>query len=279
MPISVPTAPPSPCSPGSWAVLPTASRSHGPEEFDQPISLGLADKIHHAAFRGGPSLRSAGASSGAGPDRATGARVHIVHSGIASNYIDSTPTPLPASPRLLHIGPTRRAEGPADFGRGRRARPRPGLSVRADRHRRRAAPGRAGDADRRAEAGGSRQARRLEDGPGGLPGAAGLERGGAPQLRRGAADGDHGVAGPPPPGDLDQHRGYPRTGPRRRRPAIWSPPGDVGALADAMARFLETPAEELERIGEAGHQGPRPASTTSGPQARKLLDLVRDSAG
>jgi colanic acid/amylovoran biosynthesis glycosyltransferase len=76
---------------------------HGPEEFDSPRTLALAEKIRRAAFvvaisdfTRGQLFRWA--------DHADWPKIHVVHCGGDDLFLESEPTPIPATRRLVCIG-------------------------------------------------------------------------------------------------------------------------------------------------------------------------------
>ncbi|MDQ1847027.1 glycosyltransferase [Gemmobacter fulvus] len=75
---------------------------HGPEEFDAPQALSLAEKIHHAAFS--VAISSYGRSQLCRwADVADWPRLKVVHCGIEP-WRFADPAPLPAKLRLVAIG-------------------------------------------------------------------------------------------------------------------------------------------------------------------------------
>jgi colanic acid/amylovoran biosynthesis glycosyltransferase len=76
---------------------------HGPEEFDRPVSLGLNEKIQHAAFV--VCICSYGRSQlWRWADFNDWGKVHIVHCGLDGNFLGTSPTPPSPRPRLINIG-------------------------------------------------------------------------------------------------------------------------------------------------------------------------------
>jgi len=76
---------------------------HGPEEFDQSIGNSLGEKIKHSAFA--VAISSFGRSQlwrWAG--LADWKKVHVVHCGVDPSYIDTPPRPPAQAPRLINIG-------------------------------------------------------------------------------------------------------------------------------------------------------------------------------
>jgi colanic acid/amylovoran biosynthesis glycosyltransferase len=76
---------------------------HGADEIDKPLLLHLREKIERAAFV--VAVCSFGRSQ---VYRHCGlahwAKVHVVHCGVDSNFLDDAPAPLPPTPRLVSIG-------------------------------------------------------------------------------------------------------------------------------------------------------------------------------
>ena len=54
------------------------------------------------------------------------------------------------------------------------------------------------------------------------------------------------------------------------------PPGDIAALANAMASLLDTPTDLLARMGEAGAQAVADRHDVR-TEAQKLLDLIQSA--
>ena len=76
---------------------------HGPEEFDKPVSLRLADKAHGAAFV--VAISSFGRSQlWRWLPGADWGRVQVVHCGLDADFLAVAPGPLPDVPRLVCIG-------------------------------------------------------------------------------------------------------------------------------------------------------------------------------
>jgi len=76
---------------------------HGPEEFDRPVSLGLREKIHHAAFV--VCICSYGRSQlWRWAEFRDWAKVHVVHCGLDRDFLGAPPTPPSPRPRLINIG-------------------------------------------------------------------------------------------------------------------------------------------------------------------------------
>jgi colanic acid/amylovoran biosynthesis glycosyltransferase len=76
---------------------------HGPEEFDQPLSLGLAEKVKRCRFV--VAVSSFGRSQ---LYRWTSARdwekIKVVHCGIDDDFYGIMPVPIPLEPRLVCVG-------------------------------------------------------------------------------------------------------------------------------------------------------------------------------
>ena len=76
---------------------------HGPEEFDRPVELALAEKIHHAAFA--VAIGSFGRSQLWRWTRyADWSKVHVVHCGLDPRYLEAAPTRPAERRRLVNIG-------------------------------------------------------------------------------------------------------------------------------------------------------------------------------
>jgi colanic acid/amylovoran biosynthesis glycosyltransferase len=76
---------------------------HGPEEFDRPVSLGLGQKIRHAAFV--VSICSFGRSQlWRWAEVRDWGKVHVVHCGLDESFLGAPPSPPSAAPRLINIG-------------------------------------------------------------------------------------------------------------------------------------------------------------------------------
>jgi glycosyltransferase involved in cell wall biosynthesis len=76
---------------------------HGPEEFDSPKALALADKIRHASFvvaicefTRSQLYRWA--------DYRDWSKIRVVHCGVDAMFLDAGPSPIPAAPRLVNVG-------------------------------------------------------------------------------------------------------------------------------------------------------------------------------
>lgn len=76
---------------------------HGPEEFDKPQFIGLAEKVRHAAFV--VAISSFGRSQ---VQRWIAhehwSKVHVVHCGLEAAFYDVAPGTLPDEPRLVSVG-------------------------------------------------------------------------------------------------------------------------------------------------------------------------------
>ena len=76
---------------------------HGPEEFDQPLTLSLPEKIRHAAFV--VCICSYGRSQlWRWADFVDWAKVHVVHCGLDQSYLATVPSPPASNARLINIG-------------------------------------------------------------------------------------------------------------------------------------------------------------------------------
>lgn len=77
--------------------------AHGPEEFDKPDLLCLRAKIEHAAFVVGVS--SFGRSQlYRHCDAQTWSKVHVVRCGLDASYTTTAPSPVPDVPRFVSVG-------------------------------------------------------------------------------------------------------------------------------------------------------------------------------
>jgi glycosyltransferase involved in cell wall biosynthesis len=77
---------------------------HGPEEFDRPVELSLGAKIHHAAFVAAISSFTR-SQLWRWADASDWEKVHVVHCGLGPEYLDAPPAgPPPDVPRLINIG-------------------------------------------------------------------------------------------------------------------------------------------------------------------------------
>lgn len=76
---------------------------HGPEEFDKPIGLSLAEKVKRSAFTAAISsfCRSQLWRWSAYEDWA---KVIVVHCPVSDDYFREPPAPLPAQKRFVHVG-------------------------------------------------------------------------------------------------------------------------------------------------------------------------------
>lgn len=76
---------------------------HGPEEFDQPLALSLGEKIRHAAFV--VAICSFGRSQlWRWAEFDDWKKVHVVHCGLDPRYIEAPASPPSTAPRLINIG-------------------------------------------------------------------------------------------------------------------------------------------------------------------------------
>jgi colanic acid/amylovoran biosynthesis glycosyltransferase len=76
---------------------------HGPEEFDRPVSLGLGQKIRHAAFV--VSICSFGRSQlWRWAEARDWGKVHVIHCGLDQTFLDAPHSPPSAALRLINIG-------------------------------------------------------------------------------------------------------------------------------------------------------------------------------
>lgn len=83
--------------------IPFSFTAHGPEEFDRPAALGLAEKIRRAAFV--VAISSFGRSQlSRWVDRSEWDKFHVVHCGLDRDFLDDAGTPPPDTCRLISIG-------------------------------------------------------------------------------------------------------------------------------------------------------------------------------
>jgi colanic acid/amylovoran biosynthesis glycosyltransferase len=76
---------------------------HGPEEFDAPRCLGLAEKARRSAFV--VAISTYGRSQlYRWIERAHWSKIQVVHCGLEASFHDVAPTPLPEVPRLVCVG-------------------------------------------------------------------------------------------------------------------------------------------------------------------------------
>lgn len=76
---------------------------HGPDEFDKPQFLGIADKVHRSAFV--VAISSYGRSQlYRWVDHAHWPKVKVVHCGLETAFHDVAPVPPPTAPRLVCVG-------------------------------------------------------------------------------------------------------------------------------------------------------------------------------
>lgn len=83
--------------------VPFSFTAHGPEEFDRPAAIGLAEKIRRAAFV--VAISSFGRSQlSRWVERSQWAKIHVVHCGLDREFLDDAGTPPPDNARLVCIG-------------------------------------------------------------------------------------------------------------------------------------------------------------------------------
>ena len=76
---------------------------HGPEEFDKPAFIGLAEKIRHCAFV--VAVSSYGRSQLYRlVDHSLWPKIHVIHCGLEPKYFDDATTALSAARRLVCVG-------------------------------------------------------------------------------------------------------------------------------------------------------------------------------
>jgi colanic acid/amylovoran biosynthesis glycosyltransferase len=249
---------------------------HGPEEFDQPMALSLGEKIGHSAFA--VAICSFGRSQlWRWAARGDWGKVHVVHCGVDPRYLDAPATPPPSAPRMINIGRLVEQKGQLilveaaallrDRGRAFEVIIIGGGTFREALEARIAELKLADHVKLVGWKSGEEVHRELLASRGlvlpsfgeGLPvvimEALALRRpvistyiAGIPELVR---DGENG----------------------------WLvPAGDVEALANAMARLLDAPPEQLEKMGEAGARAVALQHDVR-VEARKLLALINAPAG
>jgi len=76
---------------------------HGPEEFDAPRCLGLAEKVRRSAFV--VAISAYGRSQlYRWVERAHWPKISVVHCGLEAGFHEGAPAPLPEAPRLVCVG-------------------------------------------------------------------------------------------------------------------------------------------------------------------------------
>jgi glycosyltransferase involved in cell wall biosynthesis len=76
---------------------------HGPEEFDAPRALGIAEKVRRAAFV--VAISAYGRSQlYRWVERAHWPRISVVHCGLEASFHEVAPAPLPEVPRVVCVG-------------------------------------------------------------------------------------------------------------------------------------------------------------------------------
>jgi colanic acid/amylovoran biosynthesis glycosyltransferase len=76
---------------------------HGPEEFDKPEFIGLAEKIRHCAFV--VAISSYGRSQLYRlVDHSLWSKVHVIHCGLERDYFEGPSSAPPPAPRLVCVG-------------------------------------------------------------------------------------------------------------------------------------------------------------------------------
>jgi glycosyltransferase involved in cell wall biosynthesis len=82
---------------------PYSFTAHGPEEFDQPQSLSLGEKVRHAAFA--IAISSFGRSQLFRWCRSSDwNKIHVVRCGLDADFLTTPPTPVPNNIRLVCVG-------------------------------------------------------------------------------------------------------------------------------------------------------------------------------
>ena len=83
--------------------IPYSFTVHGPEEFDKPQFLGLAEKIRRAAFV--VAISSYGRSQiFRWIEHAQWPKIKVIHCGLEKSFYDNSPTPITANARLVCVG-------------------------------------------------------------------------------------------------------------------------------------------------------------------------------
>jgi glycosyltransferase involved in cell wall biosynthesis len=76
---------------------------HGPEEFDAPLSLGLAEKVRRSAFV--VAISAYGRSQlYRWVERVHWPKISVVHCGLEASFHEVAPAPLPDAPRVVCVG-------------------------------------------------------------------------------------------------------------------------------------------------------------------------------
>jgi glycosyltransferase involved in cell wall biosynthesis len=76
---------------------------HGPEEFDAPRCLGIAEKVRRSAFT--VAISAYGRSQlYRWVERAHWPKISVVHCGLEASFHEVAPAPLPEAPRLVCVG-------------------------------------------------------------------------------------------------------------------------------------------------------------------------------
>ncbi|HKQ71337.1 MAG TPA: glycosyltransferase [Polyangiaceae bacterium] len=76
---------------------------HGPEEFDKPDFIGLAEKIERCAFAAAVSNHGLGQLYRRSHLRHW-SKLHLVRCGVDAGFFDAPETPVPEEPRLVCVG-------------------------------------------------------------------------------------------------------------------------------------------------------------------------------
>ena len=83
--------------------IPFSFTVHGPEEFDDPASLGLRRKVRRSAFV--VAVSSYGRSQLLRwIEPKDSSKVHVVHCGIDREFLETDACPIPETPRLVCVG-------------------------------------------------------------------------------------------------------------------------------------------------------------------------------
>ena len=82
---------------------PFSFTAHGPEPFDKPAAIALGEKLERAAFA--VAVSQFGASQlRRWASRDARERIHVVRCGVDAEFLESEPSPVPDTQRLLFIG-------------------------------------------------------------------------------------------------------------------------------------------------------------------------------
>jgi glycosyltransferase involved in cell wall biosynthesis len=76
---------------------------HGSEEFDRPESIGFKEKIRAASFVAAISMYTR-SQLYRWSDLADWRKIHIVHCGLDTDFLNYTPLPISSEPRIVSVG-------------------------------------------------------------------------------------------------------------------------------------------------------------------------------